>query len=193
MAPLGLALNNQFFLPTVNGLIAFSLSYLHIRIISKERTEGGLNKRASPCALLFSTLLVFPNWTKSRPVYGDLKPHLSTDRQIIRITHKRKSFDNSASFRSLGHNSPLPPVWWRLYLVPARNQALFFLCINWVVHTWYDTWPPQCGHTVTSFLYRILIACTLSLFRNFLRNSRQPIRFLQIGISLRLLWLLRIP
>ena len=31
------------------------------RKISKERTEGGLNKRASLCALLFSTLLVFPN------------------------------------------------------------------------------------------------------------------------------------
>ena len=30
-------------------------------IITKERTEGGLNKRASLCALLFSTLLVFPN------------------------------------------------------------------------------------------------------------------------------------
>lgn len=30
-------------------------------IFSKERTEGGLNKRASSCAPLFSTLLVFPN------------------------------------------------------------------------------------------------------------------------------------
>ena len=33
----------------------------HIGIISKERTEGVLNKRASSCAPLFSTLLVFPN------------------------------------------------------------------------------------------------------------------------------------
>lgn len=33
----------------------------NIYIITKERTEGGLNKRASSCALLFSTLLVFPN------------------------------------------------------------------------------------------------------------------------------------
>ena len=32
-----------------------------LRGISKERTEGGLNKRATFGALLFSTLLVFPN------------------------------------------------------------------------------------------------------------------------------------
>ena len=32
-----------------------------LRIISKERTEGGLNKGATFGAPLFSTLLVFPN------------------------------------------------------------------------------------------------------------------------------------
>lgn len=36
-------------------------SYGKLRIISKERTEGGLNKRATFGAPLFSTLLVFPN------------------------------------------------------------------------------------------------------------------------------------
>ena len=32
-----------------------------VRIIFKERTKGGLNKRATIGAPLFSTLLVFPN------------------------------------------------------------------------------------------------------------------------------------
>ena len=72
-------------------------------------------------------------------------------------------------------------------------QALFFRCVTYLEHTLYDTFPPQHGHTVTSFLYSILIACTLSSFLNRLRNSRQPIRFLQMGISFRLLWLLRSP
>lgn len=34
---------------------------LNFLIIFKERTEGGLNKRAAFRAPLFSTLLVFPN------------------------------------------------------------------------------------------------------------------------------------
>ena len=35
--------------------------YVELHIISKERTEGGLNKGATFGAPLFSTLLVFPN------------------------------------------------------------------------------------------------------------------------------------
>ena len=36
-------------------------AYAKLSIVSKERTEGGLNKRATFGAPLFSTLLVFPN------------------------------------------------------------------------------------------------------------------------------------
>ena len=38
-----------------------SMAYAKVRIISKERTGGGLNKGAIFSAPLFSTLSVFPN------------------------------------------------------------------------------------------------------------------------------------
>ena len=54
----GFTMHGQHFHSLIKGKVAFCPQF---GIISKERTEGGLNKRASSCALLFSTLLVFPN------------------------------------------------------------------------------------------------------------------------------------
>ena len=169
--------------------------YAKLCIVSKERTEGGLNKRAISCAPLFSTLLVFPNWTKSRPVYGDSIVPSSSICRIEKTFWGHVLFLNPVLFWILGTVPPFPHSSVSAVLTFYLYQALFIWCRCFLYegHFWYDTLPPQHGHFVTSFLYSILTACTLSSFLNRLRNSRQPIRFLQTGISFRLLWLLKIP
>ena len=168
------------------------LAYKNISIIFKERTKGGLNKRATIGAPLFSTLLVFPNWTKSRPVYGDSISHILSLYLDKQNCHGEDDLENPGIFWILGRDSPYPNFVSTVFAL-SLVQALLFRCVTCLEHTLYDTFPPQHGHIVTSFLYSILIACTLSSFLNRLRNSRQPIRFLQTGISFRLLWLLRSP
>ena len=111
---------------------------------------------------------------------------------ISRTVYGEDDLENLGIFLILGRDSPYPNFVSTVCAL-GLVQALLFRCVTYLEHTLYDTFPPQHGHTVTSFLYSILIACTLSSFRNRLRNSRQPIRFLQMGISFRLLWLLRSP
>lgn len=99
---------------------------LQDRWISKERTEGGLNKRASPCALLFSTLLVFPNWTKSRPVYGDSNIHLFTW-----LGHSSSQiFSNPLPFPGLLGISPPFPQFCVSYILFSLDYALLFLYLH---------------------------------------------------------------
>lgn len=69
-------LKSQLRLAVVKGLIQRSAAYANIRIITKERTKDGLNKKSTFCALLIQDIFGFSELNKVASCMGILLIYL---------------------------------------------------------------------------------------------------------------------
>ena len=145
-------------------------------------------KRAHFVLSLFKTFLVFPNWTKSRPVWGFYWSIFT-----VYFLLMNDFSDEFQGYSLLKAYSPLSPKLSASHFVELwKNYALLILYIL-PESTLYSILLPQQGHIVISFPYSKRTACTLWFFFKRLRNCLQPIRFLHKGISFLFFWLLSKP
>ena len=135
-APLGEVQNIQLPLPIAKDFARRSQNYANIRIITKERTEGGLNKGAYLLPL-YSNHFWFFRIEQSRVLYGDS----ITPFTISRLSHSFFQKGGLIGFSSFQGRRPLSPDKTRLiplYTTMIRRYCYIDILAEDRVHsTWY--------------------------------------------------------
>ena len=135
-APLTELIRTHALRPTVNGRMLLSLNYTNVRIITKERTEGGLNKGAYLLPL-YSNHFWFFRIEQSRVLYGDS----ITPFTISRLSHSFFQQGGLIGFSSFQGRRPLSPDKTRLiplYTTMIRRYCYIDILAEDRVHsTWY--------------------------------------------------------